>query len=97
MKRSNIFREKVETFLDTRHAGTAAKFLIGVILQLVMSAKLNMRANDYGDSVYVGVQEFLRKNKDILVKQVCVITGSFLKNRAFPCLFFFIFFFFNSE
>ncbi len=35
-----------------------------------MSAKLTMRANDYGDSVYVGVQDFLLKNKDVLAKQV---------------------------
>ena len=64
------FREKVEAFLDTRHAATATKFLIGVILKLVMSAKLTLRANDYGDSVYVGVQDFLAKNRDVLVKQV---------------------------
>ena len=64
------FREKVETFLDTRHAATATKFLIGVILKLVMSAKLTLRANDYGNSVYVFVQDFLLKNRDILVKQV---------------------------
>jgi len=26
--------------------------------------------NDYGDSVYVGVQDFLQKNGDLLAKQV---------------------------
>jgi hypothetical protein len=35
-----------------------------------MSARLSLRAYDYGDSVYVGVQEFLRKNKDVMSKQV---------------------------
>ena len=63
-------RDKVEAFLDTKHAAVAAKFLIGIILQLVMSAQLTLRVSDYGDSVYVGVQEFLRKNADIMAKQV---------------------------
>ena len=56
--------------MDTKHAAVAAKFLIGIILQLAMSAKLTLRANDYGDSVYVGVQDFLRKNADVMSKQV---------------------------
>ena len=78
------FREKVEAFLDTRHAATATKFLIGVILKLVMSAKLTLRANDYGDSVYVGVQDFLAKNRDVLVKQVRnLVFLNFLLSSAF--------------
>jgi hypothetical protein len=35
-----------------------------------LNFRLSLRVVDYGDSVYVGVQDFLQKNADLMAKQV---------------------------